>query len=424
MESTTGENEKRLLATTLRERLIENKNTIIYKELLDENLPIFLKNYLQNRVQKFFHTDEPFQIKNSKRYDFSYTKIKEYKQQLHQAFEEATLFNKEEITEIINRTVGLQFDLLVNPQQTLIKIFYKNKSERTQADILQILKGLIDDRIFIKRLREKIKEFDQFHIIEDDFKKLLTEIQNEIYGEDFIPAFISDVKAFLEFISHIKGTAENAINKDILLLLLDERNLNQYEQAFQTTSNNNDWIDLNEILIILQESDGNNSAATVTETNEIDDDLEDIIVSVVEPDQLETEQVKEDISTIEKDSDNVHIKKIDTKGKKHHPKIEAWTDPQNFIIDRSMIEHQPIGPLFSLNSLIDDRSKRLIQKKIFKKDDLAYHTFIRKLEEIDNWKEAKQVIDDELMMRSIQPFSKEALKLGDLVFNRYFPKKN
>ena len=422
MESTTGENEKRLLATTLKERLIEGKNTIIYKELLEEDIPNFLKTYLQNRVQKYFHTDEPFQIKNSKRYDFSYTRIRELKQQLYNAFKEATLFSREEISEIINRTVDLQFDMLVNPQEALTKIFFRKKSERTQTDILQVLKGLVDDRLFIKKLKEKIKEFDQFHILEDDFTNLMVETQDEIYKRDLLSSFISDVKAFLDFVSHIKGIDEKSINKEILFLLLNERNLDKYHEAFNNSTNTNDWIELEDVASILKEYINNNGSIKDQNKNS-DDSLEDFLVSVIDSEPLDAEQVKQDISTTESEIDIV-LDKSETDCRKHHPIIVNTKDPEDFIINHDMIEYQPEGPLAALSSLIDEKSKRLIQKKIFKKDDVAYVNFICRLEEIYNWKEAKQIIDDELMMRSIPPFSKEALTLGDLVFNRYFPKKN
>ena len=49
MESTAGEKEKRMLANALKDRLMGGKNTVIYKELLDEEIPTFLRNFLQNR---------------------------------------------------------------------------------------------------------------------------------------------------------------------------------------------------------------------------------------------------------------------------------------------------------------------------------------------------------------------------------------
>ncbi len=59
MVSTNGENEKQLLAATVRERLIGKKNSVLYKELLDEKSPTFLKKYIQNTVRKLIHKEEP-----------------------------------------------------------------------------------------------------------------------------------------------------------------------------------------------------------------------------------------------------------------------------------------------------------------------------------------------------------------------------
>ena len=411
MENTTGENEKRLLASVLRERLIESKNTITYKELLDEEMPAFLKNFLQKRVQKYFLTDEPFQFNNSKRYDFNHVKIKSLLEELRTAFEEATLFKKEEISEIINRTVGLQFDLIISPKKTLKKIFFKNKSERTQTDILKILLGLSDKRIFIKNLIANIKKFDQFHVVEEDFDKILDQTEKEVYGRDFISAFFSDVEIFLEFLCHINGKEQRSINREVLKLLLLERNVPQYYDAFNSAYSSNDWFDLENISKILTEH-----FKKLAKDVKKDDVLNNYIASFIDESEDDFESELED--EVRSDSEI-----IEENTEKHYPKIEAWKEPQDFIIRREMIEYQPEVTLVSLFKLFDDKSKKLIQKKIFKKDEEAFDNFVKRLDEIDNWKEAKTIIDDELMMRSIQPFSREALTLGDIVFNRYFPQK-
>jgi len=471
MEFTTGEIEKRLLASILKQRLMEGKNTITYKELLEEEMPLFLRNFLQNRVKKYCYTDEPFQFKNSKRYDFNYEKIKSLKAQLHKAFEEATLFTDEEITEIINRTVGLQFDLLVSPQKTLVKIFFKNKSERTQAEILQILSGLVDNRVYIKQLTKELKEFDQYHIIKDDFDKLSKQTQQQVFEKDFITAFMSDVKTFLEYVGQINGDEESTISKEILTLFFKERNYNNYAEAFNSIEQE-DFVDIQEIPTLLTNHINNNGKDDHFQVD-VEDDIEAFLVSSVptkeydefietEEEEIQIEDNGIDIDKIEIDTGEEEIEKIEQAGteeleqieteeiehvepeeierveidekapiagtatetKKHFPIIEEYRDPQDIIIDRNTIESQPKGPLVMLQSLIDEKSKKLIQRKIFCKDEIAYNNFIMKLEKIDNWKKAKQIIDDELIIRSVQPFSREALKLGDLVFNRYFPKKS
>lgn len=436
MESTTGENEKRLLAATVRERLIGNRNIILYKELLENKIPIFLKNYLQNSVQKFVHTEEPVQFKNSKRFDLEDERISQLKTSLIKAFEEATIFSRDELIEIINRTVRLQFDLLVKPGATLLKIFYRNKSDRVQNDILQILEGLDDKRIFIKTLINNIREFDQYHIVEVDFKNLLHKTEKEVYETNFKSAFFSDVSAFAEFLGYIHGRKESKMNTDLLKLLMSERNDNKYLEIINKI--NEDSIEISH----LPELFNNNgfAGATSENNNSEEDEIEKFIMSPVEEVQsgnfddkskIYESEIKQSFGEKSETeiqlSDSSAESEIGTvqQNKRRHPKItNVWKDPMDMVITRSKIEAQPAGPLNSLEFLIDEKSKKFIIKRIFKNDDFAYTEFIRKLEQINSWKKAKKVIDNELMNRAVQPFSKEALRLGDLVFNRYFPKKH
>jgi len=98
-------------------------------------------------------------------------------------------------------------------------------------------------------------------------------------------------------------------------------------------------------------------------------------------------------------------------------------DSMDSEITRSILESQSEGSMPMLKTLIDPKIKKMLIKKIFRRDDRAYHSFINKLELIETWKEAKPLIDGELRKRGIEPFSKEAIRLGDLVYGRYFSKK-
>ena len=433
MALSTGDKEKQQLSAILKDRLIAGRNTITYRELLDEEMPLFFKNFLQNRVKKLFVTNEPIQFKNVKKYDFNNPRIQQLKAELRSAFEEATIFTKEEISEIIQRTVNLQFDLLVRPKETLTTIFYKSKSERMQSEILQILSNLTDKRLYIQQLIANIREFDQYHILRDDFEKLAAQTQQQLFSENFLPAFMSDILTYTEFVGHIKGDEISHIHKEIVQLFLSERSYDHLCSSLEGVREN-DLFDVNELGDLLSKFMDSNGKDVTTEYEDIDDDLEEFIVSAVETEpifpepqeqameqtQVDDEKEIEQVPTIPPDET---VPEADMNLEKHFPVIEQWKDPQDIVIDRRKIESQPKGPLLSLQAIIDEKNKRLIQKKIFDKDELAYNNFIMRLEDIDNWKEAKQVIDEELLLRSIQPFSKEALALGDLVFNRYFPKK-
>lgn len=423
MDTTSGESEKKLLADAVRKRLIGDKSFVSYKELIDKKLPTFLKNFLQNSVQKYIVTEEPFQFNNSKRFDFEYEKIVELKHQLMKAFEEATLFSREELVEIINKTVSLQFNLLVKPTTSLIKIFFRNKSERLQTEILQILEGLDDQRMIIKRLIEQIKKFDQYHIVEDDFKKILDETNKQVYQENFIPAFISDVKAFLNFLGMIYGIENHQIKLTYLRLILKERNLEKYWVAFESFPSES--ISINEIQSLLSQFIARENSHGAEENN---DDIDRFMVlpfSIADNSTEISSKADQDNNAF---SQNFIIKapidqneRQNTAERKILKITNNWKDPMDMVIQRSNIEKQPEGPLLSLKMMIGEKDRRLIQKRIFDNDIYAYDEFINNLDLIDNWKDAKKLIDSELQNRSIGLYSKEALRLGDLVFNRYFP---
>ncbi|GEM_PF-2030891 len=90
------------------------------------------------------------------------------------------------------------------------------------------------------------------------------------------------------------------------------------------------------------------------------------------------------------------------------------------IITRASLEAQPPGPYPSITRLIDGKSRLAFIKKIFHKDLDAYLGFIENLEATQTWKEAKALLDGTFKQRKVNPFSKEAVQLSDVVFSRYF----
>lgn len=423
MASTTGEKEKQLLAETVQERLIGKKNSVLFKELLDDKIPTFLKNYLQNAVRKIVHTEEPIQFKNSKRFDFEYQKISQLRISLIKAFEEATVFSREELSEIINKTVSLQFDLLVRPNSTLLKIFYKDKSDRIQNEILQILGGLGDNRIFIKNLIKNIKEFDQYHIVEDDFKKLLQQTEKQIFQQNFLATFISEVRNFSEFLGMIRGCENQKINVEFVKLLLEERSLNGYSAIFDFYEK--ETIDIEGLILLFKNyAENGKNEGQKSETDDIDNFLFLSMPEERKSDLVDFTQNNTKNTAANNSEGQNQEKKKPTRNKINKVTIISSDDPYNQIIERSQIEKQPEGPIEPLIELIEEKEAKFLIKRVFNSRKTEYDKFIERLEAIDNWKKAKEIIDVELNLRGIKPFSKEALKLGDLVFNRYFPERH
>lgn len=377
MESIAGENEKQLLAATVRERLIGKKNSVLYRELLDEKIPTFLFNYLQNTVKKIIHLEEPVQLKHSKRFDYEFGNINQIRASLIQAITEATIFQREELEEIINKTVVLQFDLLVRPNKTLLNIFFKNRPDRIKSEIIQVLEGLEDKRIFIESLLKAIKAFDQYHVSEQDFRRILSNTESQIYEEKFIDAFYSDLKAFCQFLSMIQGYDNQNIKIDFVILLLKERNLEKYVSSF--SSADSEKININKIISTLKSSieaeEQNYEQAAI-------DEIDKFILRSVSHLKVEGNGYDAEILPPPSEAEKSEADKnfAEQKRKKITKITNAFQDPLERIIVRSKIEEQPDGPLISLKSLIDEKSRQFIIKKIFDNEMSEYAHFISHLD--------------------------------------------
>jgi len=80
------------------------------------------------------------------------------------------------------------------------------------------------------------------------------------------------------------------------------------------------------------------------------------------------------------------------------------------------------APLHDLNELITGRTRKKIIKRLFKKSESDFSSFINRLNEQSAWKDASIIIDEEFYERSINPYSKEAIVFSDLIYLRFFPK--
>ena len=77
-----------------------------------------------------------------------------------------------------------------------------------------------------------------------------------------------------------------------------------------------------------------------------------------------------------------------------------------------------------LHGYIDTKTEKGFIKKLFGGDSPAYQNLISQLNTSDSWREAKILIDNELFKRDVDPFSREAIKLVDLVYGLFYPEES
>ncbi|MDZ7261473.1 MAG: hypothetical protein ONB05_05140 [candidate division KSB1 bacterium] len=444
MDILMWEKQKRDLCAFLQERVIGNQSQILYADLIKKPLPGFLKSYLKRQVRKLLESENPLQIKASARYDLEDPRIKSLLSSLNTALMEVTVFSREAIIEMIEKTVAFELDFLGKPRQTLSQVFYKHKEKRSRAEILEALIGMSDDRPYMRHLIQVIRNLDSNEISKEDFSKIALETEEEVYRQKPISAFVQDISALLHFFRMVRGEACSVVHKDLVITMLRERNLTGLAERFQSElGENEETLELNEIETILErqlllqnlepvETGSESERETENQSHpSTTEELRPVEKATLELD--EEEGLRGWILGTKTRTQVLSPKKVPPLKKKEAVVIEPIRNRiqeptlddngSKTIIDRALIESQPQGPFPSLRPLIDERSKKMLIKGLFRKDEQAFHDLVHKLEGVGTWKEAKKIIDEELTRRGVEPFSREAIRLSDLVFSRYFPKR-
>jgi hypothetical protein len=489
--------EKKDLCSDLKKRLSADQEQLIVAKLIQLDLPKFFKYYLKIQIKKIYLSENPISIVNNERYYLNTREVKEALANVEIVLQNAMILSAKDLSEVIEKTVSLEFDFLIKPRQTLQQIFFKNKASCSLESFLQGILSFDDDRPYIRYMMKLAKEMDTKILTPDTFARLAFKAEEAVYGKNAATTFLDDLAALTEFIKLVRGPQATKMAIKLIVLMLQERNLNAFIKKFKTVykTEHKTELELSEIKAIFEKKvtshsqtpekntgNGKSGDEAVTDLKKVAtkievpkpepskifeapafhlnnlksefeiafgaEDLEEKIFSkaakiantkanrgenwVVYGTQKSNIIARDTIGKIEKkEPESSQISKPSV----NYQQSESSDSPSNlksnerwdgledlgFRFDSADNNHKNALP--DLVSLIDVKSRKLFVRNIFHKDENAYDKFIIELQALKTWREAKIRIDQELAKRKNDPFSREAIRLGDIVFSRYFPKK-
>ncbi|NIR48521.1 hypothetical protein GWO43_08830 [candidate division KSB1 bacterium] len=423
--------EKRRLADILYRRATQGKEKVPYKEIVNKSFPEVFETCVRNYARRMFSSENPIRLEDRGRYDMENREVKEYVYGLKKAIIHQTIFENEEIRQLCNFAVDLEFNILTRPRRAILDLLFASSDQRSKEDILTVLQGFGGDRPFIHKLLKTIENLGFESIGRDKYEIMSRPLEKQIYSETPISAFLIDSNLFMDFENAITGQQDRKIRSNIVLGMLKERELDQMVRSFaKETSDKDSWTaeeienTMDRFLLVGLDS-------ITSDENEKTADSDDSI-SLDEEMRLEEEEPADNEKPLKIQFAEEKAKReteAPSPSRTHYIPISRLKDKSFFleydeelIINRSDIESQPPGPYPALYDLIDARDRKVFIKKLFGKNKEQYLEFIDRLEQMDSWKDAKAAIDEELRVRDISPYSKEAVLLGDVVFSRYFKK--
>jgi hypothetical protein len=293
----------------------------------------------------------------------------------------------------------------------------------------------------------------------DVFTKSMADILQELTAEDPVKRVVEDFSVLTEFLSQTKGEDVSRIEGSLLQEFLADRNLWGFRRALDVemklgkvdfevgelemtirryqelkdefgTSPEEGSKEKTDVEI-KEETPLNESTEEegVETKNEGDWILDDLLTGELTKQRGSTEGEEEKEESEEREKEKGTGKAEDQpKTKKmriirRDRREEEGDEDILFEEDPLSGERPENGEIGVLGSSIDEKSRKSFVKKLFGGDTTGYRKLIEKLNEADSWRVAKILIDNELFKRDVDPFSREAIKLVDLVYGRYYPEE-
>jgi hypothetical protein len=460
------EYEKEKLTLALTERLLRGREGVAFSEL-KKSLVIFFDQQtpkigemvltlLRRQARQIIRQEKPLLLQSQRRFELEDNALRTPLRQLRDLLTERLVFDKNELQAAVAVAVRLNFDLITRPAATLESLLYRRAPARKKADIAVILEGFEDDYPLVACAQRFLMEYPDGPVTQEAFAALCRRAEREVYRLRPVPAVIADLQRYQKFCAAIGPTAASRISTPTILRMLRERGLNHLaENAAAELSELESW-SFPDIAPILERYEAGLGLRAqliepaipppeaALEASAMEKDDVDIKPAEVQPavmalqpaaegqpaPQIETAAANQaeifppPVAEEFQEVDLKAILQVEEAASVSLPKVidNHAEDDEPLFVEHAKIEAQPPGPYPSMRRLIDEKSRQALIKKVFQKDLDAYLDFIERLEELQTWKQAKAFLDGEFKKRRVNPYSKEAVQLSDVVFRRYFLK--
>lgn len=444
--------EKTKLIAALTARLLQGRDYISLAEI--KNSPFFLALNAQNRNGEFLlatlsynarqviRQEKPLVLQSKRQFDLDDEELRIQLRQLRDLLAERLTFDKDQLQAALSLGVRLQFDLITQPRTAIEKLIYPQPGECKKEDVVTILQGLGENRPFLECLQSLLADHSDESITKETFSGLCQRAEVEVYGNHLVSSMIADLKDYENFCKSVDVSYSGRIDSQSVLAMLHARGRRDLaETLLSELPQEANW-PLSEIAralnarIVITESPAPVEEADAAASSPEYDLGEFIYEATAEEEKPSLEAtVSDNRVLIEEQTSLAFQEEEEFPGdgggmeKPGSPEAASETsyaedDAEDLqLVNRAKIEAQPPGPYPSLTQLIDEKNRRVFIKKIFQKDLDTYLSFVERLEAIKTWKEAKAFLDHEFQQRRVNPYSKEAIRLSDVVFKRYFAKR-
>ncbi|MBN2200712.1 hypothetical protein JW777_02030 [bacterium] len=466
------ENETVVLVVSLKKRIMGGSDKVRFGRIQADNaIPPFIKVIFRNRVEEYLISESPLSFKSTPHFDLKPEDIEGLRGQILDVFRETAIFRQEEVEEILRQALVLRLDYLVKPVRTMGTLLYEKKDRIDIFDLEKRLDPFSKVLPYSENVVKECRRLGYTELEKDEYPGLAADVVRKMAGQDPVKLVLHDFSVLTDFVSETKGEEIGRVGGDVLREFLEDRSMTSFRKAVEVEvklgKEDFDAADLEMTIkryLELKETFGSSpaAAASAVERAERPEPADPVRpadrkpapapapapapepVVIEEPEKLEeswdldsvlgeetpllaVEPEKEVFEPVEKPKSVKKPMRIIRREQAEEEEEPETADADSLeSIDAELISERrgKDSRRPSFRSLIDEKTEKVFVKKLFNGDGDAYGKLMQKLEDAESWRVAKILIDNELFKRDVDPFSREAIKLVDLIYSRYYPEEN
>lgn len=405
----------------------ENMTEVPLAYITTRDIPESVKHFLDQEVELWIR-DEEEKFTSSDRFDYDMPEVRMLIDQIFDYLKQNARFDKNKFNQLIERSVKLEMNYLIEPHRTLSQFIFKDNAVVSTMEVYDTLKYFFKYGYYKDAISEYFNSKYLREISGEQFGQLIAQIDENAFKENRFETTLQTIKTITGFMGEAVGEDIQSIELDVLLHAFKDRNLETYTELIEEmVANGEKEITLANLETVLRDEN-----LDVFSPEEIEEET----VEQEETAEDETLQMEE-IKDIEESKPVVEVEDIDVGEIKPEEVVEEVEEEEE---EEEIAAAEPIGnvandmadfvasqiksdkPLEDLNSLIVGRTRKKIIKKLFKKNETEFTSFVNLVNEQSTWKDGSVIIDNEFYERGINPYSKEAIIFSDLIYIRFFPK--
>lgn len=358
---------------------LDGTDPIACHHLLEKPIPKYIRNGIESLALKHMREKNPLMLRKVDYINLEHPDIHAAIENLEKIMVRHVLLSAAEVATCIKNTLKFRLELLIHPQQAIEKVYFLTCESAEKNAILKSIEKFGEKLPFLSALQGELDEWLDSKVPLSDFRQICDRICETLYVDIYQRHLWREIDDLYQFFN-VNGTpAAYAIDITLLEDFLHYRKL-----------------------------------ATALET-----------VHLLNTVQGVKHLAKENLLKILRESFPVPTfnfvpENTTNRSKTSSLRITYDKDDSNFKIHVKKIESQPPPPYPSISEFICPKDREILVRKIFKRNEMDFQNFILRIDKLDKWRDAKKIIDWEVESRKLDPYSREAVRLGDVVFARYF----